>query len=608
MVARSSQSERYRQEITPFLEEWAGRGLTGWEQFRNWSVQQVLWEYGLSIADIEDTVSTDGPRDQGIDAWYYDDDDEIPRLILVQAKDTQLKREDFSKLKDGFLDLMLPNRPGRANRPLREKAASFRDAMPEHFKLDVYLTSSVVAQQNLQARDDGSPLYTEDFPLGENNVYASFYVRDIKYMVDNLKVIHSNPIDYEFTVDTDSLFDFFVGGNTRTVCAALRATELAQLFDDQRENLFRKNPRYYLLMTARNKQIISSLKEEPNADFFIYNNGLTCVAHTVASDKQRSTIRVSDFQIVNGCQTVASLWAARADRVDISKVRVLAKIIENTRTGAAADRVSETIALRSNTQNPLKAEDWKANDPRQEVWQEKFRHLSEPWFYEIKRGVWSTEYKSAHERAPFRIGPNQYRKFTLKDLGQVCYAFLGHPGEALDKPREIFDNSVRYDQVFSANLAPQQLLLPYLIFRDADTLTRERPDYELHGTDGFPIKTTHIRFAMVNTVSRMLSSLARLEQGYLAYGISDELIQSRDRWLRQFTEKAFEHLSRRLALEARNQGTGPRSIVRRNEWMEEAIDAATESIRERIRAQREAGVTGEIALSSALPFEIRLAG
>ena len=267
MVSRRSRSQEYKQEIAPFLEEWAGRGLAPWEQFRNWSVQQILWEYNLSIPDIEDAVSTDGPRDQGIDAWYYDDSDEISRLILVQGKDTQLKRDDFSKLKDGSLDLMLPDRPGRANRSLREKAASFRDTMPEHFNLDVYLTSSVLAQQNLQGREDSSPLYTEVFSIGENSVNASFYVRDIKHLVDNLKVIHSEPIGCTFTLDGGSLINFLVGGHTRTVCAALKATELADLFDRQRENLFRKNPRYYLLMTARNKDISTSLKEDQNADF-----------------------------------------------------------------------------------------------------------------------------------------------------------------------------------------------------------------------------------------------------------------------------------------------------------------------------------------------------
>ena len=183
--------------------------------------------------------------------------------------------------------------------------------------------------------------------------------------------------------------------------------------------------------------------------------------------------------------------------------------------------------------------------------------------------------------------------------------FVGHPGEALDKPREIFNNPVRYEQVFRSDLSTSQLLLPYLIFRESDVLTRERPEYVLPNSDGFSIKTAHIRFAMVNTVGRMLSSLAGLEPGYLAADISDALVQNRDRWLPQFVERAFDRLSRELAIEARRQGTGPRSIVRRNEWMEGAIETSTEAIRERIMAQSEAGVTGEAMLLSALPFEVR---
>ncbi len=607
MVSRSSLSERYRQEIELFLEEWAGRGLNAWQQFRNWSVQQVLWEYGLSVAEIEDAVSTDGPRDQGIDAWYYDDTGETPRLILIQAKDSQVARADFSKLRDGFLDVILPNRPGRANQSLREKAATFRDEMPERFRLDMYLTSSVVAQQNLRPSEDGSPLYTEDFSVESSIAEASYYVRDIKYMVDNIQVIHNNPIDCEFNVERNSFFEFFVDGNTRTVCAALKASELANLFHAYRENLFRKNPRYYLLTSANNKAIVGSLKESQNAKFFVYNNGLTCVAYSVAAD-DRSTegvvIRVSDFQIVNGCQTVALLWSARADHVDISRVRVLAKIVENPRTGAGADQESEMIALRSNTQNPLKAEDWKANDPRQEVWQQKFQRLPEPWFYEIKRGVWATEYRSAQERAPYRIGQtNQYRKFTLKDLGQVCYAFLGHPAEALDKSREIFNSSTRYDQVFPPDLSPNQLLLPYLIFYEADLLAKERPEFNLPNSD-VSVKTAYIRFAIVCAVNRMLSTLADIDQGYLSANDSDHLIATKERWMRLFVEKAFEKLIRKLATESRNHGIGPRSIVRRNEWMDEAIEAATEAISDLMRAQNDAGVAEGRTLAGALPFDV----
>lgn len=611
MVSRRNRSEEYKQAITPFIDEWAERVADPWQQFRNWSVQQVLWDYGLSFADVEEATNIDGPKDKGIDAWYYDEADIPPRLILVQAKDRQIERADFSKLKDGFLDVVLPDRPGQANQSLREKAATFRDAMPPHFRLDVYLTSSYIAQQGLQPSVDGEPLYGEILQVGENaEAEASYYVRDIKFMAEHLQVIHLNPISTQFHVEKNSFFEFAVGGHTRTVCAALKATELARLFDRERENLFRKNPRYYLLSSARNKDIKAALNEMPNDDFFVYNNGLTCIAESIRAiqHERECVIDVSNFQIVNGCQTVASIWSTWADgRPDLSEVRVLAKIVENPRTDAVDDRMSGKIAERSNTQNPIKAEDWKANDDRQERWREGFRRLPEPWYYEIKRGVWATEYKTTEQRAPYRIGQTtQYRKVSMKDLGQACYAFIGHPAEAQDKAREIFNIDTIYERVFSPELTPRQLQLPYLIWQEADAKTKRRnPTYTLQDADGFSVKTEHLRFPIVNAIGSMLSTLAGRPRGYFPASESEKLIQTRSVWMPLLLDAAFDRLAHKLATESRNSGIGPRSIVRRNEWMLDPIEVATTIIRQRLSMETEMGRTGEDSLTSALPFAVR---
>ena len=606
MAPRTSRSEAFLQEVAPFLEEWAEHGVTDrWQQFRNWSAQQVLWEYGLPFADIEEATRIDGPRDKGIDAWYFDEEYDPPRLILIQAKDQQPKRDDFSKLKDGFLDVVLPGRPKGASLALLEKAALFREQMPKAFKLDVYLTSSVIAQQTLQPDEDGSPLYPETLQVGESIADASYYVRDIKYLVKNIRVINNDPIDCTFHVDQNSRFVFDMGGHTKTVCAAIDGAELARLFSKHRQNLFRKNPRYYLLSTAANKQIKNSLLES-QADFFLFNNGLTCVAHTIrVSDNPDDTcdIEVNDFQIVNGCQTAASIWSAFNEQGELNNVRVLAKIVENPRTGSEADRVSELIAERSNTQNPLKPEDWKSNDRRQQKWHELFQRLPEPWFYEIKRGTWATEYAAASDREPFRIAPRQFRKVSMKDLGQACYAFLGHPGEAMDKSRDVFNKPVLYETVFQEDLSPSQLLLPYLVYQEADKETKDHPEFKLPDVDGeaFSIDTRYLRFPIVAVVGRMLSTLAGQEQGYLSPPHSDQLIRNIT-WLPVFTEIAFSALGPRLATESRNKGTGARSIVRRNDWMAEALTTATDRIRDRMKWEKDMDATGEKALSSILPF------
>ncbi len=586
MTSRANRSAGYWQEVEPFMQDWTERGLQPWQQFRNWATQQILWEYGPSIADIEDATDIDGPRDKGIDAWYYDAADTPPRLILVQSKGTQPKREDFSKLKDGLLDVMLPGRPGPANAALREKAALFRDNAPEQLNMDIYLTCSVIAPQNLQPEVEGEPLYTETFNVGPTKVEASYYVRDIRFLYDNLQSINTSPIDFRFTVQDDAIFEFSVGGHTRTMCTALDAGALAQLFNKYRENLFRKNPRYYLPGSRRNMDIKGALQEIQNEDFFIYNNGLTCVARTL-SKADTNTIHVQDFQIVNGCQTVASIWSAWRDGVDITKVRVLAKIVENPRADAGDDVMSSQIAERSNRQNVLKAEDWKSNDQRQQRWQEGFDHLSERWFYEIKRGVWATEYKGASEKAPYRIGQTQqYRKVALKDLGQSCYAFLGHPDGAQDRSREIFEKEEVYNQVFKEGLGPYQLLLPHLIFLEADKKTaRDTPNFSL---DNGQIKTSHARFAIVAAVGRMLRKA---------------LCESRDGWLPAFVDVAFGRVARRLAQESQEKGIGPRAIIRRNGWWESGAEDAADMMRMQLAFEVKNGPQ-EGSVAAALPFDL----
>ena len=289
MTTRRNRSQEYRDRIRPFLEEWEERGLDEWQQFRNWSVEQILWDAGLSKPDVEDITRVDGRSDEGIDAWYVDESTMPHRLILIQAKDKEIARENFSKMKDGLLNLLEPNRPVNANRALLEKASMFRHALPEQFEVDLYVTSSMIAQQNLAPDSSGDPLNTEEvlFPHLGRQIPFYWYVRDIKFLVENVQVMHERPIDAVFIVEKESLFEYRVGGHTRTITAAIRADDLAYLFQQQKQNLFRRNPRYYLgTMGLRNAALKKTLMEPQNEDFYIYNNGLTCVTNTLRVDPE----------------------------------------------------------------------------------------------------------------------------------------------------------------------------------------------------------------------------------------------------------------------------------------------------------------------------------
>ena len=620
MTTRRNRSEEYRDRIRPFLEDWEERGLAPWQQFRNWSVQQVLWDSGLSMDEVEDITRVDGQRDEGIDGWYFDDSLTPPRLVLVQSKDTAIAREDFSKMKDGLLNLLVPGRPINANRALLEKTNLFTRALPDEFEVDLYLTSSMIAQQHMTPDPAGGPWSSETLMLPnlEREVQVYSYVRDIKFLVENLQNMHENPIVARFLVEKNACFEYMVGGHTRTVTAALRAEDLAAIYQQEKQNLFRKNPRYYLGTSGlKNAAIKGTLEAPQNEDFFIYNNGLTCVGRSIRvdalpGDAESLEISIQDFQIVNGCQTTATI-ADPTLGPKLSKVRVLAKIIENPHAGSEeSDATSDRIATYSNSQNPLKAEDWKANDPRQKLWHTEFRDgVPERWFYEIKRGTWSTIYGDATSRRPFRDGvTGKFRKVTMKDLGQECWAFLGFPAEAKDKARAIFNNAAIYDQVFSQTLTASQLLLPHLIYEAADAKTKAERTYGLPESDPdheqykeARVATEHLRHPIVAAVGRIFASLRGSPIGYLSHDQSAHLIANRSEWLDVLVERAFNALARTLLLESARSGIGPRSVVRSNDWMRDTLHNLTERISDQVRFERTTGpAPGTFAHS--MPFSV----
>lgn len=607
MTTRRNQSDQYREAIGPYLEDWAERDFAFWEQFRNWSVQQVLWDYNLSMEEVEDVTRVDGRSDQGIDGWYEDNSNTPARLILVQSKDTQIATDDFSKMKDGLTKLLVPNHPANANRALLEKSTQFLRNLPVEFEVDCYLTSSRVAQQGLEPLSSGEPWRVEQLYLPdlERTVTVNSYVRDIRFLVNNLQVMHENPIPATFLVDKSSYFQINVGGHYRTVTAALKGEDLASVYNQNKQNLFRKNPRYYLGITGqKNRDVMKTLLESGREDFFIYNNGITCVARSIRVDEvldNPNLVRLSlvDFQIVNGCQTTATIADASL-KEDISRVQVLAKIVETPLAGGGqSDAMSDLIAERSNTQNPLKAEDWKSNDSRQMRWHDQFsKTLPEPWFYEIKRGTWTTSFADSSSKRPFKIrDTTKYRKVTMKDLGQECWAFLGSPAEAKDKAREIFNVKATYDLVFNETLTASQLFLPHLIYVAAEAKRKQIPEYQLpsndalHGQHGEArVATEHLRHPIVAAIGQVFASLRGLPHStYLSHSQSEELIRNESEWLDILVDRAFLGLARRLLLESARSGVGPRSIVRTNDWMQDAIENLTETTRVQVRIEHQMG-------------------
>jgi hypothetical protein len=178
---------------------------------------------------------------------------------------------------------------------------------------------------------------------------------------------------------------------------------LANLYERYGSRLLEGNVRSFLgLKGGVNKGIRSTIQDSPGL-FFAYNNGIAATASKVAIKKTNEGDKVvgfTDFQIVNGGQTTASILSARKkDGLVLDGVAVQMKLTEVD--NAQGDQMIPLIAKYANTQNKVAIADFFANHPVHRKLEEISRKLRTPakastrletkWFYERSRGQYQNE-------------------------------------------------------------------------------------------------------------------------------------------------------------------------------------------------------------------------
>lgn len=220
---------------------------------------------------------------------------------------------------------------------------------------------------------------------------------------------------------------------------------LSKLYLRWGTRLLEMNVRVFL--SARvlvNRGIRDTILNEPDM-FCAYNNGITVVARdiidVVTESGMRAISRATDFQIVNGGQTVASLYyTGKKQKVDLSGIIVQMKLIViNTRE--AIDELVPRISEYSNTQNRVSMVDLSSNQPPHPELHEISKNLRAPdptggsretyWFYEKARGSYeetlNIKAKTPAQRKALEAQYPKNQKFDKSLLGKAWNTFLRKP-------------------------------------------------------------------------------------------------------------------------------------------------------------------------------------
>jgi len=225
-------------------------------------------------------------------------------------------------------------------------------------------------------------------------------------------------------------------GIPQAYVAIVRARDLVtSLLEDGDENLresvFEENVRSFL---GNNNDVNSAIQQtlqnsEKKSLFSVLNNGITVVAPELTLTPNTKEIHLTNYQIINGCQTSSTLHANKLLLTD--SVNVVVKFIESPENEASGDIIAAT-----NSQSDIPKEAFFGLRGKAKLVQKYFSAQnstvnSENQVYFERR---QSEYKHA--------GFQSTRIFDVREVAR-CYAAM-----FLDLPH----NSARYvATIFSAN-------------------------------------------------------------------------------------------------------------------------------------------------------------
>lgn len=259
-----------------------------------------------------------------------------------------------------------------------------------------------------------------------------------------------------------------VGAGYKTIQATVPAKDIVDAYGTYRSAIFRYNPRGPQGSNKVNKEIEATLKDENlRGHFHLLNNGLTIVCDSVTYDEGAQTLEVTDFQIVNGCQTAYTLHSLRHELT--GAVLIGARLIEG-------ENWAPLIAKSTNSQTAVRPEQLASLGAEHDRIKQGFDALDPSWFYEKQQG--SRRFQTPAERQIHRARYDS-RVLTIKEVGQFGAAFLGYPILAKYDLKVLFERSEPlgqrlYKAIFGPDSHADQLLLPVLSGRLVQRYVRDR--------------------------------------------------------------------------------------------------------------------------------------
>ena len=313
--------------------------------------------------------------DKGIDCYYFYE--ETKELYLIQNKYFSNSTLTGNYLNDDVfsrsINLLKSNTYTRS--PELQKIYN-ENKNNSNFKviIQIYVTNDIRDKSVAPAIDNFNSQNSA------SNISAEvYYLSDIYYRYYNEEPINHQAFDYtlkrinkETTLNINSDVLNSNIDSTYMIVSVIDIYEMVKESYNQNYNLVRNNIRDYMGKTTFNKYIAETLEnEDERSNFLYYNNGITIICDEMSTGYllDRGKYRLVNPQVVNGCQTVNTIYDTLSMIGDINEIKkrfsncyVMTKILiidnDNKR------ELYQNIVTYNNSQNAIRRTDFEAIKPR----------------------------------------------------------------------------------------------------------------------------------------------------------------------------------------------------------------------------------------------------
>jgi hypothetical protein len=366
---------------------------------------------------------TDGDDDSSCDIIFDNFDNQGQKVFyIVQSKwnienncNKEVEKKDILQALSDF-DTIIRGKKEKVNPKLKLKIEELKEHLKQNGEVKfVYLALSnnnPKADENIKSFLENHKKTSFEF-YDINRIKIDFIERRYKKIdpinpLENYYNPEESKINIEIQKINKSMGNFIrVEKPFEAYVFLIKPKTIFELFEKYGFSLFYRNVRNPLIKSDFNIEIEQTTVDNP-AYFWYYNNGLTAITYLLPNEirDEATSIELTGLQIINGAQTVYSVYKAYKDASPTKRTIIDSEALITLRLLKSGGRDFDLKVTRfTNSQNPVNERDFRANDDVQ---------------VRLQNDFFKTNYWYVKRRGEFRSSPNGIKRIT-NDVFANCY-------------------------------------------------------------------------------------------------------------------------------------------------------------------------------------------